>query len=119
VSGYVVFTGAVSIVPNSQVVVQWSTDSFASTVYTGAGVPNVQNAVAVPFGFSVQLCGPMTIQVRAFQDPGYTGSWASGEAAGRYDGTDSGNGSFTDVTLAPSDASAGGIVIFLDGTGSQ
>lgn len=119
VSGYVVFTGAVSITRGANVVVQWSTDSFATTTYTGAGVVNTQGMVAVPFGFNVTFCSSIALQIRAFQDPNFTGTWSAGQAEGRYDGTDYGNTSFTTVNLNTSQATQGNVIIFLDGTAAQ
>jgi hypothetical protein len=120
VSGYVVFTGAVKIVKGAAIVVQYSTDNFASTSTTGTVMVNGQGMVAVPFSFQIGLCSNMTLQLRAFQDPNFTGTWASGDAVGRLDGTDNGNAtSWTNVPLTTTSTSAGDLIIYMDGTGAQ
>ena len=119
VSGYVIFGGAVSIARGGTVVIQWSTDSFATTIYTGAGVVNTQGMLAVPFGFSVNICGTLSFQLRAFQDPGVSGVWTTGDAVGRYDGTDTGNATYTTVSLSTSSTSVSNLSIIMDGTGAQ
>jgi hypothetical protein len=120
VTGYVLFSGGTAIVPKSLIVVQWSTDSFNTSVNTAFVQPNQQGFVAIPFAFTMSFCLPSAqIQLRAFQSEDRTAVWKAGEATGRYDLSDNGNGAYTTVAVTSTSVTPDGIIIYLDGTAAQ
>ena len=118
VTGYVIFSGGAPMATGADVVVQYSTDSFGSNIYTGFFANNGQGFLVMPFSFSVDYCGSgMPVQIRAFQSTDHSLSWVSGNSVGRYDGTSNGNAAFVTATVSSSTVS--GVIVSMDGTVAQ
>ena len=117
VSGYVLYANGTRPTQNADVVIEWSTDSFATVTHSGQTVNNAQGFVAVPFSFDATYsCTSVpSFQVRALESPDHTGVWKTGNVVGRCDGTSTGNATYT--AIAPSNAAS--LVIFFDGAGTQ
>jgi hypothetical protein len=118
VGGAVVFSNGMVIAPGADIVLQYSTDSFATVTNTGTVVNNAEGFVAVPYQFPVRYpCNTTapTIQIRAFQSQSRTDVFVAGDVNGRFDGTDNGNATLFTI---PAD-DAGTATIFLDNVGSQ
>jgi hypothetical protein len=99
----------------AHLVIQWSNDSFSSSVNSAAVVENQQGFPVVPFSFPFYFCAPnTTIQLRAFESRDGTDLWTAGDAVGRHDGTNNGNGTYSSVVVTTET-----MTVFLDGTGAQ
>ena len=87
--GRVGFAQSVAIRLDAAVVIQYSTDSFATVVLGSTSQANPQGLVTIPFG----ICAPSDLdyQLRAFQDLNGHGTPDAGEAIGRDDGTSDGD----------------------------
>lgn len=121
VKGHVIFGNGVTLIPGSDIIIQWSTDSFATVTNVGVTTNNAQGFVAVPFSFCIDT--GKSFQLRAFQADDKTMTYHSGEATGRYDGTDTGNAAYITTNLFQNQISdwplLQGLEIVLDGSGPQ
>lgn len=102
--GRVTYGQNVAIHGEANVVVQYSTSSFATDTVSDPQ-SNLQGLLTVPYGF----CVPSgTYQLRAFQDLNKNGELDVGEPWGRLDGTDSGDAAYLGRTVtASTDETAG------------
>ncbi len=98
--GHVLFAEGVTIEPTAAIVVQVSTDSFATAGTTKFSVVNTNALVSVPYEACVD--NDTTYQLRAFQDLDQDGVLEAGEAIGLYDDTDTGNAAYQSVTIPSS-----------------
>lgn len=101
--GHVTFTNAYPPFVNDRITVQASTDSFTSVTET-AVIDNMQNLPTVPY----KLCVPnnVNVQVRAFADRNKSGTWESGEGAGRADDDNGNNATFKNFNIPSSSSSS-------------
>jgi hypothetical protein len=91
VKGHIGFTSTITPKTTSQIVVQYSTNSFTS-VSDSKNLSNEQGLVVLPYTFCA--ANDADIAIRAFQDDNGNGNWDSGEGAGRNDGTTDGNANY-------------------------
>lgn len=104
----------------AKLLIQYSEDSFTSIKRTATS-DNKQGFTSVPFSLCADL--DRNFQLRAFQDINGDRVWATGEAAGRDDGTANGNATYTSAqvskTAAGLSSSREGVEIVLDETTAQ
>ena len=100
IAGHILYGSAVDVEKDSDLVIEWSSDSFA-TIVDSKSVQNIHGLVAVPYSACLDL--DTDYQVRAFQDANGNGSLDTGETVGLYDGTSDGNGTATTVNLPSSE----------------
>jgi uncharacterized protein (DUF2141 family) len=99
--GRITIGDSVKINSGAQLIVEWSTNSFA-TVPTLSDTVAVKNVHGMPsVSYSACIYNDGTYQLRAFQDVNGNGVLDAGEGSGRYDGTAEGNGSFIPAVLTP------------------
>ncbi len=91
VRGRINFAPSVPIESRAPLVVEWSTDSFA-TAGISSSKNNEHDLLTVPYTLCVD--NNKNIQFRAYQDRNGNRQPDAGETAGRYDGTPDGNAGF-------------------------
>jgi len=95
--GHVLFAEGVEIDSDADIVVQISTDSFASAPMTKSQFHNVNGLVSVPFEACID--NDTSYEVRAFQDTNRDGVLDAGEQVGLYDDTENGNGTPKPISI--------------------
>ncbi len=86
-SGRINFTAAVPPSLTAPIIVQYSTDGFATAQLGQTITDNPQGLLSIPFDITTAVIAecPMTdgavFQIRAFQDTNGDGTWESGEGA--------------------------------------
>ncbi len=89
--GRLTYSDSLSRVPGAPIIIQWSTDNFA----TIAGSRNWDNWLGLlTFEYSACVDSEIDYQVRAIQDTNGNGQYDSGEVEGRCDGTANGDSAF-------------------------
>lgn len=114
--GYVVFANGTSPTAGDDIVVQWSTDSFNTSINQLGVVNNSQGFPVVPFQFNYINCSTSSVELRAFQTTAGDDTWISGDVVGRDDGTSNGNATYI---IENASSPPGAITISMDGTGAQ
>jgi hypothetical protein len=117
VTGYVLFGAGITPTVGYSVVIQWSTDNFATVTNSGTSLNNTQGFPSVPFDFRASYtCGSLPdMQFRAYEAPTSSFGWSLGDAVGRKDDTSTGNGTYIPVQAI----NAKNIQIILDNRGTQ
>jgi hypothetical protein len=96
VHGRVTFGVGTTIHQGTNILVQWSADSFSSVTGTTTE-SNMHGLVTVPFGMCVTT--NTDYQLRAFQDFNGNGQPDTGEARGLYDGVNGSDGAYITVRV--------------------
>jgi hypothetical protein len=125
VTGRINYTGTVPPDPSAPIVIQYSTDNFATAPTALVVVTNLQGLLTFTFNASSTIAAgcPQTVgtvfKFRAFQDSNANGIWDSGEGSGRDDGTSDGNTTVISHAVHSNYLSATDIVIYLDSASGQ
>ena len=100
VEGRIHFANGVPLESRTTILVQTSTDGFATAPEYTEHVDNLQGLISLPY----DICAdPGSVSVRAFQDTNGNGAYDAGEPAGRRDGTSSGHAAYSTFTIDPFD----------------
>lgn len=102
-SGRITFANGTRAELNGSIVIEWSKDSFA-TVGGRGYISN--NHGLLTFRYSVCVDNDVPVAVRAYQDENEDRVQSTGEASGRYDGTDTGDAAYLTKTV-PGGVTAG------------
>jgi hypothetical protein len=98
--GRILYSSNVPIQTDSPVVVEWSKDSFSTVSGRFISDKNVQGLVTVPYSLCVD--NDVDVQLRSYEDVNGDNQLTTGEYAGRYDKTDNGDGTYTNVNIPSS-----------------
>ena len=89
-TGRVNVAGTVSVQSGAPILIEYSTDGFA-TVSGTLRLNNDQGLLTLPYRIEFKSYDGDYVQLRAYQDSNKNGIWDPGEASGRYDNTTAGN----------------------------